>query len=248
MFSQVGTTGASRVTAERQGVSDIWQSGDVTLYLGDCLNILPMLEAGSVDAVVTDPPYGMDAKVNYKSRQRGALAECNDFEPIHGDAKPFDPTPWLRFPSIALFGANWYADQLPPSGAWIIWDKLDGLESGREIGFNDNSDCELIWTNRGKAARIIRHRWMGCMKASEHHQRRVHPTQKPIALMVQLVKHLSSFGAIVLDPYMGSGTTGVASVQTGRKFIGIEIEPRYFEVAKQRIAKAQREAVQPVLL
>jgi len=229
-------------------MTDVWHSGDVTLILGDCLEVLPTLEAASVDAMVTDPPYGMDAKVNYKSRKRGALAECNDFEPIHGDAEPFDPAPLLRFPVLALFGANWYADRLPASGGWIVWDKLDGLESSREIGFNDNSDCELIWTNQGKAARIIRHRWMGCMKASEHGQRRVHPTQKPVALMVQLIEYLTRPGDTVADFYMGSGTTGVACVQTGRKFIGIEIEERYFRIAQQRITKAQAEAVQPVLL
>lgn len=216
----------------------------VTLYHGDCLDILPTLEAGSVDAVVTDPPYGMDAKTNYKSRKRGALAECNDFPPIEGDAEPFDPLPWLGFPVVGLFGANWYANKLPPSGAWIVWDKLDGLSSEREIGFNDNSDCELMWTNKGKAARIIRHRWMGCMKASEHGQRRVHPTQKPVALMVDIVSYLTQPGATVLDPFMGSGTTGVACVQTGRNFIGIEIDEGYFNIARERIEAAQREMVQ----
>jgi len=207
--------------------------------LGDCLEVLPELEAGNVDAVITDPPYGMDTKTNYKARKRGALAECNDFEPIVGDSQPFDPLLLLVFPTIALFGANWYADRLPVSGAWIVWDKLDGLTSKRPIGFNDNSDCELVWTNKGNASRIIRHRWMGCMKASEHGQRRVHPTQKPIALMVNIIRHLTKLEAIVLDPYMGSGTTGVACVQTGRRFIGIEIDPGYFEIAKQRIIQAQ---------
>ena len=216
-----------------------WEQGDVQLYLGDCLEVLPTLDAGSVDAVITDPPYGMDNKTNYKSRKRGALAECNDFPPIEGDSKTFDPSPWLAFPVVGLFGANWYADRLPPSGAWLVWDKLDGLISDREIGFNDNSDCELMWTNKGRAARIIRHRWMGCMKASEHGQRRIHPTQKPVELMVSIVQHLAQSGNVVLDPFMGSGTTGVACVKTGRRFIGIEIDPGYFEIAKKRISEAQ---------
>ena len=216
-----------------------WEAGDVQLYLGDCLEVLPTLDAGSVDAVITDPPYGMDNKTNYKSRKRTALAECNDFPPIEGDSKTFDPSPWLAFPVVGLFGANWYADRLPPSGAWLVWDKLDGLISDREIGFNDNSDCELMWTNKGRAARIIRHRWMGCMKASEHGQRRIHPTQKPVELMVSIVQHLAQSGNVVLDPFMGSGTTGVACVKTGRRFIGIEIDPGYFEIAKKRISEAQ---------
>jgi len=211
----------------------------VELYQGDCREMT--IQA---NAVITDPPYGMNAKVDYKSRKRTALAACNDFEPIVGDAEPFDPSRWIGYSIVALFGANWYSDRLPVSGAWIVWDKLDGLESSREIGFNDNSDCELIWTNKGKAARIIRHRWMGCMKASEHRERRVHPTQKPVALMVAIIKYLTRQGDTVFDPYMGSGTTGVACVQTGRNFIGVEIDPGYFEIAKSRIEKAQLEMVQ----
>ena len=210
------------------------------LYHGDCLEILQALDTKRVAAVITDPPYGMDAKVNYKTRKRGALAECNDFDPIEGDDKPFDPSPWLVFPVVALFGANWYANKLPTSGAWIVWDKLDGLTSDRDVGFNDNSDCELIWTNKGKAARIIRHRWMGCMKASEHRQKRVHPTQKPVELMASIVRYLTQPDDIVLDPYMGSGSTGVACIQAGRNFIGIEIGEGYFNIAKERIEKACR--------
>jgi DNA modification methylase len=217
---------------------------EVKLYLGDCLEILPTLETGSVDAVITDPPYGRDTKTNYRSRKRTALAACNDFEPIQGDDKPFDPSPWLGFPIVALFGANWYADRLPISGAWIIWDKVDGLTSNRAVGFNDNSDCELIWTNKGKAARIIRHRWMGCMKASENGQRRVHPTQKPVAMMVDIINYLTRPSNIVFDPFMGSGPTGIACIRTGRNFIGIEINPDYYAIAEKRIAVEMEKARQ----
>lgn len=208
---------------------------NVELYYGDCLSM-----ALTADALITDPPYGMNAKVNYRSRKRGKLAECTDFDPIVGDDKPFDPYPWLGYETICLFGANWYAHKLPASGAWIVWDKLDGLKSKREVGFNDNSDCELAWTNKGKAARIIHHRWMGCMKASEHGQRRVHPTQKPIELMKKIVCYLTKPGDTVLDPYMGSGPTGIACVLTGRHFIGAEINPTYFDIATERILSYQR--------
>ena len=211
----------------------------VELYLGDCLEIMPTLEDGSVDAVITDPPYGIGVLTNYRERKRAALAECNDFPLIHGDDKPFDPEPFLDYQTVILFGANYYADKLPISGGWITWDKLDGLTSKREIGFNDSSDCELIWTNKGNTARILRHRWMGAMKGSENGDRRVHPTQKPIALMKMIVEHWTEPGDTILDPFMGSGTTGVACVQTGRNFIGIEIEPMYYEIAEKRIAEAQ---------
>lgn len=207
----------------------------IDLRLGDCLEILPSIAA---DAVVSDPPYGMRLQTNYADRKRGALAPCNNFVPIVGDDRPFDPAPLLRFKTVVLFGANYYAAALPASGAWIVWDKLDGLQSQREIGFNDNSDCELIWTNKGNAARILRHRWMGAMKASEHNQRRVHPTQKPIALMSQIINHYTRPGDTVIDPYMGSGSTGVACVEAGRSFIGIEINPDYFAIAEKRIEAA----------
>lgn len=193
----------------------------------------------SVDAVVTDPPYGMNLATNYRDRKRTALAVCNNFRPIVGDDKPFDPRPFLIAPVVVMFGANYYAERLPASGAWIVWDKLDGLESGRDLGFNDNSDCELIWTNKGNAARIIRHRWMGAMKGSEHNQRRVHPTQKPIALLRKIIENYTPPGATIFDPYMGSGTTGVACVQAGRNFIGCEIDPTYFEIAQRRISEAE---------
>ena len=125
-----------------------------------------------------------------------------------------------------------------PDKAPFSWDKLDGLKSKREFGFNDNSDCELIWTNRNAATRIIRHRWMGAMKASEHNKKRVHPTQKPVELILSIIKMLKIKGTI-LDPFMGSGTTGVACVQTGCNFIGIEIDPDYYAIAEKRIKEAQ---------
>ena len=219
----------------------------VTLYTGDCLDIMRTLEAGSVDAVITDPPYGIALATNYASRKRTALAACNDFPPIAGDNAPFDPRPLLVFPVVVLFGANYYADRLPPSGGWVVWDKLNGLSSKRAWGFNDHSDCELIWTNQGNAARLIPHRWMGAMKESESNERRVHPTQKPVALMAALIGQYTQPGATVLDPFMGSGTTGVACVQTGRNFIGIEIDPGYAEIARARIEKAQLQARQEAL-
>jgi site-specific DNA-methyltransferase (adenine-specific) len=215
-----------------------WGGQMIQLYHGDCLEIIPAITQ-RVHLVLADPPYGIGVKTHYKSRKRGVLAACNDFPPMVGDDRPFDPAPLLRFPRVVLFGANYYADKLPVSGGWIVWDKLNGLKSKRDWGFNNNSDCELAWTNIGNAARIIPHRWMGVMKESEHTERRVHPTQKPVALMAEIIKHYTNEGDTVLDPYMGSGTTGVACVQTGRNFIGIEIDEGYFNIAKQRIEQAQ---------
>ena len=221
---------------------------DWEVITGDCLEVLPTLDRASIAAVVTDPPYGIALQTNYASRKRAALAACNDFPPITGDNKPFDPRSLLAFPVVVLFGANYYADKLPPSGGWVVWDKLNGLNSKRDWVFNDNSDCELIWTNKGNAARLIPHRWMGAMKESESNERRVHPTQKPVALMAVLIERYTQPGDLILDPLCGSGTTGVACVQTGRRFIGIEIDPGYADIARARIAKAAEQARQLELL
>lgn len=211
------------------------------LYLGDCLEVIKSIPDKSVDAVITDPPYGIKLDTKYKGRGRSKLAPSNDYPPIIGDDKPFDPSPFLNFRTVIMFGANYYANKLPISAGWLVWDKLDGLTSKRDFGFCDNADCELIWTNCEKVARIIPHRWMGAIKASERRESRVHPTQKPIALFAELIKRYTDENDTVFDPFMGSGSCGVAAVQTGRNFIGIEIDPNYFAIAEKRINDAQRQ-------
>ena len=204
----------------------------IDLQLGNCLELMKYLRGASIDAVITDPPYGISLKTNYKARGRGKLTESNDFPQIVGDSKPFDPTPFLGFEKVVLFGANYYADKLPTRAGWIVWDKRDGIPS------NDNADCELIWTNQKRPARVYRHLWNGMLKASERDQRRVHPTQKPVALMEWIIQNYTDEGDTILDPFMGSGSTGVACARLGRSFIGMEIEPMYYDIAKQRIETA----------
>jgi site-specific DNA-methyltransferase (adenine-specific)/modification methylase len=212
---------------------DYWESEDksVRLFCADCLEILPTLVTGSVDAVVADPPYGMGKFNRFGSR--GNLTDAMPYTPIVGDDKPFDPSPFLDYPKVILFGGNWFSDKLPAAAGWIIWDKRDGMTS------NNFGDCEMAWVKDSIATRIIRHRWNGMIKDSEKDQHRVHPMQKPIAVLKWIVENYTNPDNIILDPFMGSGTTGVACVQTGRKFIGIEIEEKYFEIAKKRIQQAQ---------
>jgi site-specific DNA-methyltransferase (adenine-specific) len=204
-------------------------SSSVKLYCGDCLSILPTLEAGSVDAVVTDPPYGINHPTDYKRRKRGALAECTDYPPVIGDNKEFDPTPFLNYPCV-FWGGNYFAHKLPPSSGWLVWDKLrpDDL---------DQSTCELAWTNFIKGVRRFSYLWNGMIR--DGNDSLFHPTQKPVALMRWILSLKWMPAGTVLDPFMGSGTTGVACVQTGRNFIGIEIDPTYFAIAEKRIAQAQ---------
>ncbi len=203
------------------------------LILGDCLEVMKTLPEKSVDAVITDPPYGIAHPCDFHSRGRGRLARCNNYPNIVGDNKPFDPSGILALdvPTI-LWGANHYADKLPPSGGWLVWDK------GRPDDL-DQSTCELAWTNCVKGVRRIQYLWNGMMRSGEHGEN-YHPTQKPVALMVWILNLRWVRGLrTILDPFMGSGTTGVACVQTGRDFIGIEIDPGYFAIAERRVKEAQ---------
>ena len=201
--------------------------GDCTLYLGDCMDILPTL--GKVDAVVTDPPYGIgEAGGNNKSR--GKLAIAKDYGNHRWDDKPADEAIALcaeQAGQCIVFGGNYY--NLPPTSCWLVWDK--------ENGATDFADCELAWTNLPMAVRRIRYMWHGMLRANGE-KRGDHPTQKPIGVMRWCVDFTTGS---VLDPFMGSGTTGVACVQLGRKFIGIEIDEGYFDIACERISRAERQ-------
>lgn len=206
--------------------------GNATMYLADCLEVLPMI--GRVDAVVSDPPYG----VSYSHGAGGGkLARSTQFDhhPVIGDDRPFDPTPWLAFDKVVLFGANHYASRLPDSAFWLVWDKRDGVCS------NDQADCELAWVKGKGNARVIRHLWNGMLKASERGEIRFHPTQKPVAVMEWAIAQAGISGT-VLDPYMGSGSTGVAALRMKLPFVGVEIDPEYFSYACLRVENVQRQS------
>lgn len=197
---------------------------------GDCRDVLPTLAV--VDAIVCDPPYGINAVANGRTFGTSNATERNHYAAIVGDDTPFCPLHLLGIADIVcLFGANHYSDKLPPRARWLIWDKRDGIKS------NPLADCEMAWTNDTRPARVFSHRWMGMVRDS--HEERLHPSQKPLSLMRWVLDVLEvPVGATVLDPYCGSGSTGVACVQTDRNFIGIEIDAGYCEIARKRIAEA----------
>lgn len=201
---------------------------DVTLYLGDCREILPTL--GKVDAVVTDPPYGIKLPTDYARRKRGI--SYIDYPEIQGDDGPFDPAPFFVAPELIFWGGNYYAPELPVTSGWLVWDKRCGRMQ------NDQADAELAWTNCVKGVRVFHHEWNGYHRESERGEH-YHATQKPVALLRWCLERVR--GHTILDPFMGSGTTGVAAVKLGRKFIGIEIEPKYFEIACRRVTEALRQ-------
>jgi site-specific DNA-methyltransferase (adenine-specific)/modification methylase len=200
--------------------------GDATLYLGDCMDILPTLD--KVDAVITDPPYGINEN-SKKVASRGKLASPKDYGDFDWDKAP--PTDNLielirtKGQYQAFFGGNYFT--LPPTSCWLVWDKLNGD--------NDFADCELCWTNWHKAVRRLQWRWNGMIR--QGNEERYHPTQKPLEVMKWVIT-LCPKSETILDPFMGSGTTGVAAIQMGRKFIGIEREPKYFDIACKRIEQA----------
>jgi DNA modification methylase len=204
-----------------------------TIYHGDCLEILPAL--GPVDAVVADPPYGITHRANVKSK-RGSIPVLAQYHAtVTGDGVPFDPSPLLSVGcQHILWGANHYASRLPDSAGWLVWLK----QADPFIGRLTFSDCELAWSNVGGAARVFKLIWGGIMRQGEgslgRAGRRLHPTQKPVELMRWCIEKTKG---LILDPYMGSGTTLRAAKDLGRKAIGIEIEERYCEIAAKRLAQ-----------
>jgi site-specific DNA-methyltransferase (adenine-specific) len=219
-------------------VTPYYQDDLVTIYHGRCEDVIPTLPP--VDLVLADPPYGVNERTARKKAGRGqsayALMNARDFPPITGDDKPFDPTLMLAFPRLVLWGANHYADQLPTSPSWIVWDKLDGLTSKRGFGFNDNGDAELAWTNLGGPVRVIRHRWVGLIRDTEK-ERHVHPTQKPVAVMATIIEAFTTTGDLILAPDMGRGPELGAAKRLGRRAIGIETEQAYCEAAAFRCSQ-----------
>ena len=201
--------------------------GRARLILGDCRDILPTL--GKVDAVVTDPPYGIGK--DGQKRTTGGNGGRKAYEFLGWDAERpakeiFDALVGLS-DDIIIWGGNYFADVLPATGKWLVWDK------GQRI---NQSDGELAWTSYQGALRIkVMNRVELMIDGAEH------PTQKPIRLMKWSIEQCRNSPQTILDPFMGSGTTGVAAVQMGRDFIGIEREPKYFDIACKRIEDAQRQ-------
>ena len=197
--------------------------GDCRLLLGDCLPVMRQLP--NVDAVVTDPPYGIgrDGQKRTTGGNGGRKAyEFKGWDQERPDARTFDEI--LRIsPVQIIWGGNYFADLLPPTGQWLVWDK------GQRI---NQSDGELAWTSRNGALRIFELNRVALLTDGA-----LHPTQKPVELMQWCLTFIGR-GTTVLDPFMGSGTTGVACVRRGHPFVGIEADEGYFDIACGRIAKA----------
>ena len=206
--------------------------GLATLYLGDNREIAPGLERPA--AVISDPPYGMkwDGKITGGKGGTNPGGKSTHYGvQIVGDDEPFDPAPWsVMAPICILWGANHYAGRLP-IGTTLVWVKRYDDAFGSFL-----SDAEVAWMAGGHGVYCFRD------TAYKTEAGRAHPTQKPLSLMRWCIERAKvPAGGVILDPYMGSGSTGVAAVQMRHPFIGIEIEERYFNIACRRIEEAQRQ-------
>jgi len=219
---------------------EVYELGPHRLMCGDSTSaddVRTLLAGDTPTLGMHDPPYGIDVVARDGGRGAigdgkkwgNAVAPRGTFAPIIGDTEPFDPKHLLSVSDVVvLWGANHYADKLPSSPAWLVWDKRGDLPS------NCFADCEVAWTSTKRPARIIRHRWMGMIRDSERGDARVHPTQKPVELMGAVIKDLTGIGDTVCDLYLGSGTTLIAAARQGRRCYGMEISPAYCDVIRKR--------------
>lgn len=191
----------------------------VDLYLGDCRDVI--MTIGKFDVVVTDPPYGIgqDGGRRHRRSSKARVQENLNWDKERPCRHLFQAI-LAAAPEHVIWGGNYFSDYLPPKMGWLYWQKLIG---------GDFSDGELAWTSRAGALKEFSHR-----KTNAEME---HPTQKPVALMKWCLEFFPDAKA-VFDPFMGSGTTGVAAVNLGRYFVGIEREPKYFDIACKRIQAA----------
>jgi len=205
-----------------------YEDDAVTIYHGDCREIMPTL--GRFDLVLTDPPYGIGAYANGKMGA-GVLAKQSTYEAASWDAAPVEDglirdiiTAGKR---ACIWGGNYYSHLLDGGPSWLVWDK--------ENGANYFADGELAWTNYGGAVRIKRHMWHGMLR--KNNEQRDHPTQKPLDVIMWAMSLCPGEPQTILDPCAGSGTTGRAAKDLGRKAVLIEREERYCEIAARRMAQ-----------
>lgn len=221
---------------EKWGVESgqLWQLGDHRLICGDCTDktvVERAMDGEKAGAIVTDPPYGMDLNTDYSTMPESRIAS-RTYERIEGDNQDFDASPFIAMFDYCKeqfwWGGDYYYPALPPHGSWIVWDKR-----------NENSDglignhFELCWSRTPHRRRMIRHHWSG-VNARNQNMERLHPTEKSIDVIAEIIDSYIEFGAIIVDLFSGSGTTLIACERLGRKCRAVEISPAYCAVAIQR--------------
>jgi hypothetical protein len=215
---------------------DLWLLGEHRLLCGDATNaedVARLMDGGNPDMVFSDPPYGISIVSSNGTVGGPNLAPIGIYPAVRGDettetaeaAARIALNLWPRAAHV-WWGANHYATVFPASPCWLVWDK--------ENGANNFADAELAWTNRPTAVRIFRHMWQGMLRDSERSEKRVHPTQKPVALACWVYETYGAATDLILDPFLGSGTTLIAAEQLDRRCYAMEIEPAYVDVSVRR--------------
>jgi len=216
---------------------DVWIMGKHRLMCGDStsMNDIEKLTAGNgIDFVFTDPPYGVAVVKDGMVGADFGVAKKGSYKPIIGDEttdtaiEAYNACVAIGAEKIVLWGGNYFADRLPPSSCWLIWDKR-----GDTGIVNTFADCELAWSNMTGPARIHKQLWNGMIREGER-DKRVHPTQKPVALCEWGITNYTDKGASVLDLFLGSGSTLIACEKTGRSCFGMEMSPDYCDVIVKR--------------
>lgn len=224
-----GGPGADRVDELRKvwgvEVGQIWACGPHRVACGDCTDrtVVERLTGGeSVDCVLTDPPYGIDWNTDYTRFTTEYGTQRINHSPVINDDRPFDPSPWLEYSRVILWGANWYCQHIP-LGSWLVWDKR------HSSGAAFLSDAEIAWMKGKKGVYL----YAETVQGAHRKEKAIHPTQKPVGLMAWCIQKAEMAGNI-LDPYVGSGTTLIAVHNSGYRCYGCEIDPGYTAVILQR--------------
>lgn len=209
-----------------------YQDDLVTIYNCDSLLVMPALRP--IDIVITDPPYGIGAYAN-GTMGGGVLAKQSKFQKTDWDNERLHRVYMEMMKFISrhqiIFGGNYYGE-LGDTKCYIVWDK--------DNGDNYFADCELAWTNFDKAVRKIKFKWQGMLQENmREKEEKYHPTQKPLGVMIKIIEDYTNASDLILDPFMGSGTTLVAAKALGRKAIGIEMNKQYCDIAVKRLAGVQ---------
>jgi DNA modification methylase len=219
------------VKESRVKLGDVWQLGKHRIMCGDSTkesDVEKLMNGQKADMVFTDPPYGMDLDTNYKDIYKNAKSKTENQKKVIGDNKQFDPTFLLSFSKeVFIWGADYFCQMLTTNGSWFVWNKKIGKG---KIG----NEFELCWSKQKHKKEILEIEWAGFRGMEKDDGKRIHPTQKPITLCSHFVNKFSQKENIILDLFLGSGSTLIACEKTNRICYGMELDTKYCDVIIER--------------
>ena len=198
----------------------------IVMINADCEAVMAEIRDREIDLVLTDPPYGIDMANKINTITGGVKFDKKDWDKHIPKKEIFDSITRISRDQI-IFGGNYFTDFLIPSSCWIVWDKKNG-----DSLF---ADAEIAWTSFKSPIRIIQNHWCGSAAIHETGENKIHPTQKPFKLFIKILNKYSKENDLIFDAFAGSFTTAIACIRTKRRFIGVELDPVYFEKAVERV-------------